>query len=870
MSTSKRSPRAQQKLPKQTSTANSPHADQSAQNLSLNLQIDAGENNYLEQFEYGLLNQPSQGPNPQTLNSYQPTIYDEDFFSIDLMNVNSAQNQTFETGGHLNYSPLQSPHKEIHPTSETYGPHFDNNFDFDSHSMYSGGNHSTQANGNFAMDLSSAIDPVLNQMGLQSGLAQRSTGQHSSSHRRGTSRNVSTKHNNNQQYDVLLQSTRRARVPPTSFGQYQFDQVHGMEMGMGMGMDNMHSTVFNPNSPTFRGYLPNVPIYPHPSNNFQPDQKTPIFSQANPHRPSVPNNTTVSRPVNLATTSLNSSSRGGRKLKISRQAPRAYTEAHFKGIRIGGHRMTHKRPGEWNQEAKANHYPFFLAYHGRAAYQPSQDSRKDYIDRSRGVKALSKSDQILLLDFIRANKYWCKHKKLPNPPNVVLVPVGQDGDESDVEYELPDPDETDGEEDELSDSGGHVSMQNMNAHGKRSRVDEEEDVEGNPPAQVGRPKKRVPAARASVNSLQTRRELQNRLDKTKISPAFPDLEAINNYLLREGLPSLLELANQHLESIARPTVRLINKISTSASPTISLTAGNLKPVASQNHNEPNIAAGIADIGAIGFDEASDAAVASQSEFSNYSPVDMTTALLGDASSSVYQTANSGKRKIIANENQYLVARVSGLATKKLRSSSAVMGEVASNKPNGPLRKAKASTKSLVVAQKSQSMREVDTEESKQLNLDISWHADFDNFVSLPNNVDDHALEDHGYQYPHSNLDTNAENMASKSRSNVAPFTFEPSTAALAAPNAFQLPAASHHQQPRLINDANRIQYSTVDDGFAGRAPSQQNYFLTGSENEIESELLNMIGEFVKDDEQEFMVDSSGKNSMVYQSYPQKN
>jgi len=581
--------------------------------MNLDPLLGASQGNLPPEAGFGGYNAFSHSQNQQTLGSNTPTSYDESSSSGHLTRRNPMQNETAVTASHLAGDGIQGYVQESYHTPQTHAPLLDNNLPNDSGGMERGGNR-TQMSENYNVDSGIPIDPRLHQTGPAGAPSQEQLLRRA----KEAARSLSTGHGNNQQYGPPMPFSPAGPAPNCPGGIY-----HGQMQGMSLP----HPSQVTPGSSGYQFPTQNVSITSLSPNNFPPGSMIPTTSPGNPLQAPLPTTPAFSGPVNALPNSLASVSHGGRLLKISRLPHRPYTEDDFKGIRIGGKRMTTKVRGEWDAETKANHYPFFLKYHGRPKYQASEDKHANFKKRSAAARALSPDDKVLLLDFIKANKYWCKHKKLPNPPNVQLVFEGSDGNESDAEDELPDPDETNGEEEEMSNSGI---------------------------AQIIGPQQYVHASHDVKE--------------------FVNFQQLNTFLIRQNLPSLLDLANQHLERIGHPKVRLSKKSgpASSSSPSNSSAPGEMTQVASQNYGRPNTNFKIADNGVNNYGPTSN--TASQHNLTH----SMTPTAPDDSLLSVPQSVKSGKRKDVENELHSRVAEDSVPSAKKVRSSNAFMGQVANS------------------------------------------------------------------------------------------------------------------------------------------------------------------------------------------------
>ncbi|PMD41567.1 hypothetical protein L207DRAFT_528178 [Hyaloscypha variabilis F] len=766
-----------------------------SENVNLN-SFDRCESDIVAQNKQGISNHSRQFPTPQIFNSDQQPTYDEDIRNNYTAGVDGAQDQVSERDY---YGPANacSTNPDLWPQAKSDDPHFDNNYNNDNYITYSRTNPAARLNGNSAMDPSSAIGPTLNQMGvMESEGAEYQMGeegeQYVSSQIAGTSRIMLQ---NNRENDYFLGNSQSVRASPIQQQDFQFQ-------GIVVDMGNMHPATLNPHSSPNRVSTPNTAMSlptSFPSNASQYGSNTPSVHQSSSHQQPIQIATAVSQPVNPVSTPLTSGASGGKKLKISRHAPYPYTEANFIGIRRGGKRMTHKSPGEWNAEAKANHYPFFLAYHGRPAYQPATTSNQDYINRSRAAKALSMQDKALLLDFIRANKYWCKHKKLPNPPNVVLVSAGNEGDASDVEDELPDPDETDG--------------------------DGEDDAKGAPSEEGAPSMNRGSVAQLSAGRCQSHREARTHHNQILGSPAFPNLEALDEYLLREGHPSALELVNQFLESKNRPIVRLIKAVATPSPSSSSSASSNTRSAASQYHVETNMTTGTAVLSENGFGASErDAAFVAVPDVTNYSPNDDSSAGLGISGSSRPCSANLGKRNSVDYENGDHVSGVLGPVTKKIRSNR--------NQPSGPLDMSNDFPTGLPATQNDWSTTDIEkgSPQNQQL-VGFCQDPDPNRFSNI---LDNDAPAIQSYNPPYGSSATSSQDICPQQNNRDGSLAVEPYDVPFAADDAVESPTASPQQPSGLFDDYEISEYfNNPDDEFRGPTPhpSPQRVYYTDSETE---------------------------------------
>jgi hypothetical protein len=260
---------------------------------------------------------------------------------------------------------------------------------------------------------------------------------------------------------------------------------------------------------------------------------------------------------------------------------RPYEANDFIGIRRGGKKLEKaigkKKSGDWNMETEANHLQHFLRYHGRTALSDAPAGKSEYQHRADSVRALSDLDRALLMQFVLAHKYWLENRKrkLPNPPYVQYSPIHPTGDD---ENELDHQNDGDGSypQDDETESGDHHKTNDQEGIDMESIRDQQitPSKKTSPGHEKVEPTK-LPVATKDTHPIKKIRtntlprglpqfsqkgKTQQPMDVRKPKLAFGSLTAVDEHMAREGLPSLLELANEHLASKGRRTIQLTGSL----------------------------------------------------------------------------------------------------------------------------------------------------------------------------------------------------------------------------------------------------------------------------------------------------------------------
>ena len=668
--------------------------------MNLDPRLGTSEGNSLPQPDLGLFNSNSHNRNQQTLRANTQPAYEEGTSGGHLTTEHPAHSHKPVTGEHFGGENYQGHFAASHYPSQSRATRLDNNYSNDNSSMDHGGNQLPHMSENSAMDPKVLIDPHVGRIGP----AGKQLGEQAVSYADESASSWSLARD--QQHGISLPTY--SAVPTPSLGE-RISSGPVQFAGMGGGIP--HPAQFVANHPALQYAPQNMQLSSLPSNNSPHKHIAPKTPRPNFHQTPLQNVPTLSGRINPLSASSGSVSHGARKLKISRYPHRPYTEDDFKGIRKGGKRMLN---GEWDAETKGNHYPSFLVYHGRPEFQPSQDKNANFKKRTSEAKSLSPNDKLLLLDFVKANKYWRKHKRLPNYPNFVMIaPGGNDDNASDVEDELPDPDEIDAVEEEMLTSAIQTSIQDTTTQGKHALNEARGQIEGTPLGQPNRPNN-VQASQA-------------------ITKEFVNLQQINRFLVKENLPSLLDLANHHLQSIGRSPVRLMSKKSSpnsSSSLSKSSASAEMTEFKSQEYEQPHTAIQATHSADRDYGPASD--VGSEHELLGDLEEALMTTVPTDSSNFDPPSIKSRKRKAVGNEDNDFMRQIPNT------NQSAHVGM------------ARTTSESEVDAHENPST--IQSRRSQALNLDGAGYSSSSELPDAGNfdwekNVDQHGASSHGFDVP---------------------------------------------------------------------------------------------------------------------------
>ena len=392
-------------------------------------------------------------------------------------------------------------------------------------------------------------------------------------------------------------------------------------------------------------------------------------------------------------------------LTILSRPYRPYNCQDFAGCGKSGRK---KEDGNWDINTEQNHYEAFLKYHGRQAL-PAPVGKTPFTQRTETIKALSASDRKLLMDFVKAERFWREYKELPNPPNVAYTSSEEEGYESRYEDESID------EEEHESDSVDKSGKQRMTASKKRFRDDEKMESTEVPVATHNtRPIKKIRTNQLPTETPQIpqKEKTQQPMRNRKAKLAFGSLKAVDEHMAREGHPSLLELANEHLASKGRRTIRLTCSLVT-ALPGLGSTTS------------------------------------SGADLSNPSAIDASTHRLESSCNSGTQSSNLRKRKARTGSEESGNTKTIGSASNKNQTGSAEMADV--QEQSALPKRQKVQSKTQRTSQKKQAVTETHPE-NKDRQFSTVGPSTINNFTPVPTNHGEQSDSVAMYHSQHGGLD----------------------------------------------------------------------------------------------------------------------
>jgi hypothetical protein len=487
-----------------------------------------------------------------------------------------------------------------------------------------------------------ATDPALCQMGEQPYLTREPTKQYGMLHVDEAVKAPFTVHRNGQ-YDVF-------HPQPNATGGFfdpagQFHQVQPQQMGLDAVpylANQIYEALPQRAEPAQPDTLPDTAGHFHPAQsqcmgpyielrNLHPADPRLNIQSAQSYASMTPAAAAPQQQQRVQQSSKKAVAQTQKPLMILSRPYRPYNSQDFAGCGTSGRK---KEDGNWDVNTEQNHYEAFLKYHGRPAL-PAPVGRTPFTQRTDTIKSLSASDRKLLMDFVKAEKFWREYKELPNPPNVAYTSSEEEGYASRYEDESID------EEEHKSGSADKSGKQQMTASKKRSRDHEKmESTEVPAATQDTRPIKKIRTNQLPRETPYITQEAktQQLMCNGKAKLAFGSLKAVDEHMAREGHPSLLELVNEHLASKGRRTIRLTCSLDTALPSSGSTTS-------------------------------------SGADFNSPSEINVSTRHLESSCNSGTQSSNLRKRKARTDSEESGNTKTIGSAINKNRTGSAEMADV---------------------------------------------------------------------------------------------------------------------------------------------------------------------------------------------------
>jgi hypothetical protein len=480
-----------------------------------------------------------------------------------------VEGRTLQTSDQVTSLPSQL-FEDRAATVGQLGPFFDSNVGFynENASTDCGVNQNDRANSIPGTVANNAIDPALRQMGEQPYPTREPTQQYGMLHVDGVVKTPFTVHRNGQ--DDIFQPQSNATggfFDPAG----QFHQVQPQQTGLDAVpylANQIYEALPRVMGPAQPDALPYTAGHFHPAQsqsmepyvelrNLHPADSRLDLQSAQSYASITLAAASPQQQQPAQQSSKKTVARTKKPLAILSRPYRPYKCQDFAGCGMSGKK---KDDGNWDINTEQNHYEAFLKYHGRPAL-PAPVGRTPFTHRTETIKALSASDRKLLMDFVKAEKFWREYKELPNPPNVAYTSSEEEEYESRYEYESI------GEEEHKSGSVDKSGKQQMTASKKRSRDHEKMESTEVPAAlQDTRPIKKIRTNQRPRETPQIpqKAKTQQLMRNGNAKLAFGSLKAVDEHMAREGHPSLLELANEHLASKGRRIVRLTCSLGTAS------------------------------------------------------------------------------------------------------------------------------------------------------------------------------------------------------------------------------------------------------------------------------------------------------------------
>ncbi|KAE9373371.1 hypothetical protein N431DRAFT_456156 [Stipitochalara longipes BDJ] len=494
-------------------------------------------------------------PTAQAVKHIQPINIDENVDTRHNAKLPSPSSPVLDRHGQSSFSPWQSHVGGDSSAEAQFDFIVDNNIGIDNESfeLANGRNVESRANGNVWTSADGAIDPSLRQMILQPKRDRESPSKSAIPSGKG-SLPIKPLNRLASQHDVF--DNQNFGTAPGIFPNERFTLPGPQELRMANGVS---PNVSSPYSQVHHSPQQGIEMPAGASSiNWEPEN-------VDPNIPAWQTYLQRMQTAYFVSTSASHLLSGPKKLRVHRTPHRPYEKSDFEGIRKGGRQFTSpdKVVGNWNQEAQANHYVAWLAYHGRPNYQHDDTSGvSSYLQKSNAVATLNTADKELLQEFIRASKYWKKYQLLPNPPNTVLrrlnEAIGDDEDLNGADIQIDDPNETDGEEDHEPISVKGKGMRRTTAKRKRSRNQQNDDPSEIPASQTAHLVKKARSNLLAINRpIQSPHPSSCLGNRSMGEIVFSDLDTVDKYLQRNHDMTIMGVLNEALASRRLPPMRLI-------------------------------------------------------------------------------------------------------------------------------------------------------------------------------------------------------------------------------------------------------------------------------------------------------------------------